>query len=133
MIVPKMTEFDYVLKEERELPESEQTVFRLRPLTYREHEDIERGSKVAFERKTDRAEVLAETKAVARRVLNLGLVGWRNLRDEEGHEVEFRRLEKKGSFSLPEEALDILSGVANELSNAITERSALTKEASKNS
>lgn len=132
MIVPKLTEFDYVLKDERDLPPEEQTVFRLRPLTYREHEEIERGQKVAFDRKSEKSEMLAEQKVLSRKILNLGLVGWRNLRDEDGAEIEFRKGGNGKGNTIPEELFDLLAPVANELSNAITEHGRLGRDVSKN-
>jgi hypothetical protein len=128
---PALGEWDYVLKEERELPEGEKTTWILGPLTFRDWEeivgkslrsDIDGGIHVAVNAMTQ-----------ARKVLNRGLRGWRNFRREDGSEVQFRTVDENGRRILPEEVLDAVARYAIELANAITEGSRLSEGVVKNS
>lgn len=122
-----MTQFEYVLEDERDLPVEEQTVWLLRPLTYREREEIERGSMVEF---SGEHSVLlrGERHVYARKILDRGLEGWRNFRDADGKDVLFMKVNK----ALSEETLDAIKPYAIELSNAVTESSELRRAAAKN-
>lgn len=125
--VPTYEEFEYVLREERDLPPEKRAVFRLRPLRYKESEAAHR---VEFRQDEIAGAVLvSEPMRMARRVLNLGLLGWSGVVDAEGHEVPFRRNGK----TIPEEILDLIAPWAVELSNAITEKTEVTEEQAKNS
>jgi len=126
--VPLLTEFDYVLREERELPPEKRATFRLRPLKYREREEAER---VELRQGPDGEPiVVSERLKIARKVLNLGLMGWSGVKDFEGKEIPFSRKGKKNEIQ--EELLDYISSWATELANAITENARVTQEQEKN-
>jgi len=125
MRAPLLCEFDYVLKADRDLPAEERTTFRLRPLTFREREDIStteaidagEGTKIAINRFT-----------ITRKILNYGLVGWKNLLSFQGTPLEFART----NGVLSDTTLDSIQDCATEIANAITERSQVDKELAKN-
>lgn len=122
-----MKEFEYTLEAERELPVEKRTTWRLRPLNYATHREVMRTS-LSMGSDTQSIEVDAYGKAA--KILNYGLLGWTNFRDEEGTEIEFRR---SADGTLPPQVMDLLVDVAVELSNAVTERSVASKEHAKNS
>jgi hypothetical protein len=74
--------------------------------------------------------LVSDQFGLARKILNAGLMGWRNFRDDKGTEVEFRT-QAKGD-RLGEDILDLIQPWAIELSNAITERTTLTEQDAKN-
>lgn len=116
-----MGPFDYVLRDERELPTEKQTVWHLRTLTQGEYEEIERGAKL------DHFEVHATT----RKVLNFGLLGYTNF-DGHPERVEAPRRAEGPRSVLTSECLDAIEPYAVELANAVTNRRALSAEARKN-
>lgn len=125
--VPLLTEFDYVLEEDRERPREDQAVFRLKPLTYKQRTEADR---VEIRRDPDGNPIVMNDRlAVARRVLNMGLMGWSGLKDAEGKEIPFSRGKKN---EIQEELLDFISTWAVELANAIYNNSRTTQEQVKN-
>jgi hypothetical protein len=124
---PSLQEWDYVLEEDRAKPECEQTVFRLRPLKFREYQESHRST---FHGGEDGTLIFDQDQmGRAAKVLNCGLLGWTNFATEDGAAIEFRR--EKGR--IPDDLLDVLRDWVVELANAITERSGLGKDAAKNS
>jgi hypothetical protein len=130
-VAPKLTEWTYVIESDRDRPAEEQTQFRLRPLTYSESIECNRGE---F-RQNAAGEVVytSDRFGHAAKILFFGLMGWENFRDSDGNVVEFRRMDRGGKRVIPEELLTLIQPWAIELANAITEHAELTKEASKNS
>lgn len=124
-------EFEYVLKSDRDKPLEEQTVFRLKPLSFREKSECERVE-ITVDRDGHSHHAI-DRMGLARKVLTYGLCGWRNLLDAQGKPVEFRRVSEGGRFALPEDMLNLILPWAVELANAITDRSEVTEEAAKNS
>lgn len=114
--------FDYVLKEDRELPAEQQTVFHLRALS----------SRVAM-----RMHTLAQVKPVA---LLAGVAGWKNFRDAAGNEVVCKHAKGKVIVEgieldkpLSEESLDYLSPEwCNELAAAVLTNNRLSSDDAKN-
>lgn len=80
-------EFDYVLKADRELPEEQQTVFKLRPLSHTQRTKLQ-DMEYRWERGTD--VISMPQGSMSHQILQCGLAGWTNLRDAEGNEIEFR-------------------------------------------
>lgn len=117
-------EFDYVLMRERNLPQEQRTVFRMRRLSWRAMQEIYRKIKVVDN------EVDVDPMDMARKVLDLGLVDWRNFLRDDGSEFPLTRDENGG---LSEEVLDVIAGDWSELSNAITDHSKLPEGVAKNS
>lgn len=72
----------YVCEPDRELPESEQTTFMLRPLATQDHSAV--FPIVVRLQKKD----TMEPRDIMDLLL-LGLAGWSNLRDADGEEIEF--------------------------------------------
>lgn len=126
-------EFDYVLREDREKPRAEQTVFRLRPLTFREQEEL---SHQRIGANPDQAErevwIDRDPMRTAREILNRGLMNWGNLQNGAGT-VDFEVRERKGKRELTEETLNAILPWWNELANEITQRSVLEEDTAKNS
>jgi hypothetical protein len=124
---PRLAPFDYVLREERALPISEQTIFHLRPLEHAERVDIYQTE--ATQEDDGSITVKGNPLRRAAKILFYGLLGWDNLRDQDDKPVAFR----KGKAAIPDELLTLIQAWEIELANAITEGSELSKESSKNS
>jgi len=117
-----MGPFDYVLRDERELPVEQQTVWHLRTLTQGEYEEIERGAKIEN----------FELHATTRKILNFGLLAWTNF-DGRTDRVEAPRRTEGSRSILTSECLDSVEPFALELANAISSRKTLSGDARKNS
>jgi len=81
---PKST-FPYVLKCDRDLPESEQTVFQLRGLTVAEEASVS-DSMILAHSGSDELAFRAGTHQLT--VLRFGLRDWSGFRDKDGNEVK---------------------------------------------
>ena len=127
---PMTGEWDYVLREERELPPEKRTVWRLGSLAFRDLEEIV-GRAVGVGAGGE-VTVTSNPMVQARRILNRGLRGWSNFKRPDGSDVQFRSVEENGRRILPEEVLDAVTLFAIELANAITEGAKLTEEQRKN-
>jgi hypothetical protein len=93
--------FDYVLKEDRELPKEKQTVFHLRRLSTRH---------------AVRARDLAEDQGrMCEFALRAGVAGWDNFADEDGKAVECRH--DKGS--VPVFGIDVAEPMSMDSLNRI--------------
>ena len=121
-------EFDYVLKADRDAPEEERTVFRLRTLSYEETESVTQAARLGEDGIN-----LGSMMMSARRALNFGLLGWENFRTPEGEEVQFSASGKGLRRRLSERTLTALRHHAIELTEAITNGSELSEEDEKNS
>lgn len=114
--------FDYVLKEDRELPAEQQTVFKLKVLSARELAGLE--DSVSVMDKDGNWQVKVGTKVLE--ILRLGLKGWKNL---------WRTSEITEPFKgIGDESLDLLRPEwRRELADAITEQTNLSEGEVKNS
>ena len=124
---PNLEPFEYVLKEERGLLPEKQTRFHLRPLRFREWEQIQKRK--ATYTKDDGVQLDLDAGTLARRVLNWGLLGWDNFPGAPA----FQRVNEQGRDIVPDHMLDLVTPWANELANAITERTVVSEESAKNS
>ena len=125
-----MGPFDYVLREERELPIEERTTWHLRTLSEGEYEEVESGTSVESLLVGGFSSVLVHGKA--RKILNFALLGWTNFDGVAGR-VEAPRRAGGPRAVLTSECLDSIEPFMIELANAITERKALSVDARKNS
>lgn len=80
--------FDYVLKEDRELPPEEQTIFHLRPLKHHERVKLD-DMRYGMNARTSTVET--PQGQIADLTLKVGLQGWKNLRDGNGGDVPFEQ------------------------------------------
>jgi hypothetical protein len=124
---PSFEPFEYILEDERELPPERQAKFLLRPLKFREFEQIGKRT-VSFD-KGGQTQFDLDQLGIARKVLNFALLGWENF---EGA-PKFQRVTEHGRDIVPDHMLDLVAPWAIELTNAVTERSKLTEQSAKNS
>lgn len=127
-VVVTEKEFEYVVEADRELPAEEQTVWILKVLTWSEHRQLERSEWKPPTRRGAQAVMVTDPKDIQGRALNLGLLGWRNLRNRKREQVEYFREGGK----LPGDLLDAIAPYAAELANAIADRAIQTPEDAKN-
>jgi hypothetical protein len=114
-LTPK-SEFEYVLRCDRELPEEDQTVFILRPLTVSEQAEV---ADVMFGGTAGSEDLIVRSGSVQIKTLRKGLVGWKNFLREDGSEVTFAVENKRKGIQL--QLLDLLSMEHRvELSDAIS-------------
>ncbi|MDD5762175.1 MAG: hypothetical protein PHP88_06650 [bacterium] len=117
--------WEYVLLVDRELPPEQQTVFELKVLTARDLASIQDGSTTG---NVD-GSLMFKSGTQTLRILDLGVSGWRNFKNESGAEVPFRDNNGKPRS----ENWDVLRPEwRRELANAITEQNRLTEEERKN-
>ena len=120
---PKST-FPYVLKDDRELPEAEQTVFELRGLTVSEEAAVS-DSMILAHGGTDELSFRAGTHQLT--ILRMGLRRWSNFAGNDGKPVPFE-VGKGYPRSVTDECLDrLLPRHRQELANAILERGTITE------
>jgi len=112
----------YVLKEDRELPEDQQTVFLLRALSARELAQVEDGMSVV----TPGGDVRIATGSQSLRTLDLGLTGWENFLTPDGKLVPFDGNAKASNWDY------LRPSWRRELSNAILDQTRLTEAERKN-
>lgn len=120
-------EFEYVLEDERDLPADDQTVWILRRLTWAEKKSLPRPTTV--QTPTGDIRIEFDRQTANERVLNLGLRGWRNLKDGSGGDVAF---ESNPGSGIPYELLALIEPAMNELGNAIVDGATIAKADSKN-
>lgn len=114
--------FDYVLKEDRDLPPEQQTVFKLKVLSARELARLE--DSVSVMDKDGNWQVKVGTKTLE--ILSCGLRRWDNFRDRNGNLITF-----VGSM---DDNFDRLRPEwRRELADAITEQANLSEDERKNS
>ncbi len=128
-VARKLGSFEYVLKEERELPRDKQTVWHMRTLSWPEKREIENTE---WRLVRGRDLVLVDAKGVQEKLLGLGLTGWTNFK-EDGTEIAFRCTGEGLSKRLAPEILDRLEPFATELANAIENGAQTTEQDAKNS
>jgi hypothetical protein len=127
-----VTQFSYVLEEERKLPPEKQTRWKLKTLEYAEAEELE-GLQIVVDAFVGRQYVVNGLKK-ARLALNVGLLGWENFRDEGGSEITFRGGSRDDRRAIPDELLSLIRPTwAMELANAIRNEASLDLETAKNS
>lgn len=121
IVVSTREEFDYVMEADRDLPKEQQTVFRLRPLSLRESNEIEDliglGGGEGFPAGT-----------VHTKTIKYGLVNWCNLKDQDGVSVGF---EKKDGLIKDKMLSMFTTAQRTELFNAIWEGATVTPGDSK--
>lgn len=120
-------EFSYVLRCDRSAPAEERVTFRLKPLTSRE-----RGDAVAAIQSTGDPSG-KDSVEFTKRVLGWGLMGWDNLKDQDGGEVAFRSSMKGGRRIVEERCYDAIFPYVEELSEALLQNSELSEDQEKNS
>lgn len=107
--------FEYVLEDDRSLPEEEQTTWILRYLTVTEEAEV--GDSM-FGGMAGSDELRVKTGSVQINMLRKGLVGWRNFTREDGSEVTFAVENSKRGVKV--ELLDLISAKhRTELAKAI--------------
>ena len=115
---PKST-FPYVLEEDRDLPEDQQTVFQLRGLTVSEEAQVSDSMLLAHSG-SDEVAFRAGTQQLT--VLRFGLKGWEKFHTAEGEEVKFE-VTKGHPKHVTDACLDrLLPKHRQELMNAVMER-----------
>lgn len=121
---PKST-FPYVLKDDRELPKEQQTVFQLRGLTVSEEATVT-DSMILAHGGVEELSVRAGTHQLT--VLRYGLKGWSNFKNADGADVAFE-VEKGHPRCVTDACLDrLLPKYRAELSSAILERGVITED-----
>lgn len=132
----KLEQFDYVLEDERELTEEEQTTFQLRPLTSAENRELQ--DQMAVKTGGGSGHGIRPGTGIHLAVL-AGLRGWKNLQDDAGGQVEFvcdkgtRSPLGKALTGTPAlETIDHILPAMQELANKIIDGNQLTKEDAKN-
>ena len=120
---PKAT-FEYVLEDDRKLPEDKQTVFTLRGLTVAEEAKVA-DSMISSIPGQEELSFRSGTHQLT--VLRFGLRGWRGFKDAEGKHVEFEA--GRGSpRHVGDASLDrLLPRHRQELVGAIMDRGAITE------
>jgi hypothetical protein len=120
---PKAT-FEYILEDDRKLPEEDRTVFKLRGLTVSEEARVA-DSMISSVPGQEELSFRSGTHQLT--VLRFGLRGWSNFKDSEGNEVPFE-LNSRHPRHITDEALDrLLPKYRTELVNAIMERGTVTE------
>lgn len=122
-------EFEYTLEADREFPAEKRTIWILKVLSWEENRQLEKSEWKPPTRRGAQAVMVTDPKAIQRKALELGLLGWRNLLDGRGKEVTFRR----DGGRIPGDLLDAIAPYAAELANAIADRAIQTPEDIKNS
>lgn len=121
--------FEYVLRDDRKLPDEQQTVWLLRPMTAREYAEIENRS-MRMDSKTNEAIFSSGTTTLS--ILKAGLAGVRNLVNDRGEPVPFATKVNGRNGNREEVRDEFLDKIhprhLKELANAITERGQLTEE-----
>lgn len=120
---------DYILECDRKKEKEDQTVFELRWLTAQELARLEDGSLTSIMSKENRPEFQIHSGSMQIKTLQIGLVGWRNFRDKDGNEIDF----KQRNDQCAKENLDYLHPQwRRELVEAITEMNQITEDETKN-
>lgn len=121
---PKST-FSYVLRDDRELPKEQQTVFELRGLTVAEEASVT-DSMILAHGGVEELSVRAGTHALT--VLRFGLKGWSNFKNADGADVAFE-VEKGHPRHITDTCLDRLAPKhRQELMQAILDRGTVTED-----
>lgn len=127
--------WEYVTKEDRDLPEDKRTVYVLRSLTTQERKKVDNAMLSQGDDMQEGLNLRWGDLTVT--ALKLGLEDVRNLRDADGQEVPFR-FETVGSVNgrrrrVKDEFLDrVPAAVQYEVASAITKGNQLTEDDAKN-
>lgn len=105
---------DYILKRERNLSKSEQTVFIIQSISTCDKLDIASESRGDFPK-------------ASRLSVEKGLIGWKNFKDDDNGLVEFSKTSHEDNIN----CLDVVD--VYELSEAVLRENSLTEEEEKNS
>ena len=139
---------DFICEEDEDLPKEEQTIYRIKILSAEESAAIENKA-VSFtanrqkgRRNQNEAEAHANTGTVVLDTLRAGLVGWVNQRayDHEGKIVDvpfatrmIGKINGVPKMVITDDCINAMPPSARaQVSNAITEQTALTKDDLKN-
>ncbi|BDQ01947.1 MAG: hypothetical protein KatS3mg036_0501 [Ignavibacterium sp.] len=115
---------DYILESDRKLDKSEQTIFKIKPLSAKQYARIQ--DSMRFSRKDNGDSNIENLGTYTYEVLLYGLVGWENFKDADSQEVKF-------NSKAVDESIDYLPiDVRYELANAIMELSLLGGDKEKN-
>ncbi len=122
----ELTTWTYILEDERDLDEAEQTRWLLRPLTF--HEDTVLVNRISNN---------LGAGDTAKLALEAGLEGWENLTGEDGEPVEVQTKTRKplgkNVRTVTTALLDLIpSKVRHELATAIIEHGRLKEDDEKN-
>jgi hypothetical protein len=124
---PKAT-FDYVLEDDRKLPEDKRTVFVLRGLTVAEEARV---ADTMISSIPGQEELSFRSGTHQLTVLRAGLRGWSNFSTSEGGEIVFEKT-KSHPKVVTDDCLDRLSAShRSELVSAIMDRGSITEEEGK--
>lgn len=107
-IARSMTAREYILKCDRELPQEQQTVFLITPLSAKAQTEIEdllssdenAIMEIATDDRTVKMPYDAGRSEKKMRALRVGLTGWRNYKDAEGNDVPFEKFSPDERLSL---------------------------------
>lgn len=130
---------DYVSKADRQLPEDEQTVWQLRPLTLTARAKVQNMlSSLTADRQIQNLGYNPKTGDVRLQALEYSLAGCRNFRDSSGTEIEFFSTNKNvlgANIAAPHPKFleRIPADVAEELMDVAMGEQSLTPEEAKNS
>ena len=120
---PKAT-FDFVLEDDRKLPEDEQTVFTLRGLTVAEEAKVA-DSMISSIPGAEELSFRSGTHQLT--VLRFGLRGWKNFTDSDGKEVEME-LSRGNPRQVTDDSLDrLIPRHRQELVGAIMDRGSISE------
>ena len=128
--ISRSEDFDYTLESQRDDPQGDRQVFKLRTLTGGERHAINVAIADSVQHKVgDRDGTATATGGSAvsamLKACELGLVGWDNLTDEGGSVIKFPGRGRRAVDMLP-------TSVCQEIGRVVLERSKLTEEQRKN-
>jgi hypothetical protein len=109
-----LTQKEYILEVDRDLPVEQQTKFFIKPLSARQNAALQDGMK--FSKKEDGA-TIENIGTHTLEILKAGLVGWDNFNDAEGNPIKFTKDAEVNIDKLCVEYRYELSGAIMELSN----------------
>lgn len=126
--------YEYVLECDRDLPDDEQTRWKLKVLTLGELASLEDS---LFRLDPESGEARLLTGSHATKILKIGLLGWSGFRDANGDDVPFRTRTVGRATGKREEVTDeclerLHPDWRRELANAITEQARPTQGERKN-
>ena len=120
--------FDYVLEDDRKLPEEERTAFVLRGITVAEEARV---ADTMISSIPGQEELSFRSGTHQLTVLRSGLRGWRNFKSADGAEIEFEKA-RSHPRHVTDDCLDRLSSKhRTEIVSAILDRGSLTEEEGK--
>jgi hypothetical protein len=116
----------FICKADRNLPEEDQTVWMVKPLSAKEKMTLEdkHMQASAKSKKGDEVETTFDIRMHKRNyeALNIGLTGWSNFKDGEGNEIPCKKTTLRGGVGFADTLLSrIPEGVRGEISEAILE------------